>query len=134
MRRSTRHAGYVNRISLDDFSDLLGPGVSARQYAKTISKQLQKLGVSKSAVSRRVIEESQKALDSFNDRRWDKSVFSALLSGFCAVAGGARNTNSFFSMQNRRHTKPKRTTVFSIAFNTNSSLMQLKQFLAYGKA
>lgn len=54
-------------------------GVSTREFARTISKHLRATGVSKSTVSRRVIESSGKALETFKQRRWDKAQFVALL-------------------------------------------------------
>lgn len=63
----------------DELLARISSGVSTREYQKTLSKQLRKHGVSKSAVSRRVIAESQKALDVFKERRWDKSHFVAIL-------------------------------------------------------
>ena len=57
----------------------LGSGVSIRQYKKTVSKHLKAHGVSRSAISRRVIESSKEALNDFLARRWDKTSFVALL-------------------------------------------------------
>lgn len=58
---------------------MISGGISARQYEKVVGKEISKRGVSRSAVSRRVIAESQKTLESFLARRWDKTNFVALL-------------------------------------------------------
>jgi putative transposase len=57
----------------------VGAGVSTRQYQSIVSKQLRKHGVSRSAVSRRVIEQSTHALEVFRARRWERNNFVALL-------------------------------------------------------
>lgn len=58
---------------------LIGGGVSARQYQKVLEKSLRRKGVSASSISRRVIRSSQTALEIFENRRWDKTKFVALL-------------------------------------------------------
>jgi putative transposase len=58
---------------------LIGAGVSGRQFAKTIRKELRHHGISKSAVSRRVIQATKLTLDQFLARRWDKHNFVAIL-------------------------------------------------------
>ncbi len=58
---------------------LISGGVSARQYQNVLEKSLRRKGVSASSVSRRVIRSSQTALESFENRRWDKTKFIALL-------------------------------------------------------
>lgn len=63
----------------DELIAKVSSGVSTREFAKTISKHLKATGISKSSVSRKVIENSQKALEGFNQRRWDKAHFVALL-------------------------------------------------------
>lgn len=54
-------------------------GVSTRAYASTLGKALKHGGVSKSAVSRRVIAGTKRALDAFNRQRWEDFNFVALL-------------------------------------------------------
>lgn len=54
-------------------------GVSTREFERTISKHLKAKGVSKSSVSRKVIEKSQKALEGFNQRCWHEMQFVAIL-------------------------------------------------------
>lgn len=63
----------------DELISKVTSGVSTREFSKTISKHLRAKGVSKSSVSRRVIESSQKALENFNQRRWNKMQFVAIL-------------------------------------------------------
>jgi transposase-like protein len=58
---------------------MISSGISARQYQKVVGKELRKHGVSRSAVSRRVITETKKTLEAFLARRWDKTNFIALL-------------------------------------------------------
>lgn len=57
----------------------VGAGVSTRQYQSIVGTELRKHGVSRSAVSRRVIEQSSHALELFRARRWDRTNFVALL-------------------------------------------------------
>lgn len=58
---------------------LIGSGVSTRDYVKVVSAELRKHGVSKSAVSRRVVEATKASLDAFQSRRLDSATFVALL-------------------------------------------------------
>ena len=58
---------------------LVGAGVSTRDYTRVLDKSLRKAGVSKSAVSRRVIAATKDALELFLERRWDKHKFVAIL-------------------------------------------------------
>jgi len=87
-----RTADGKNEIALETYSALhsgsvltedvlarIGSGVSTRQYVKTIDKQLRKHGVSKSAVSRRVIASTKTALDEFHKRSWRDIKFAAIL-------------------------------------------------------
>lgn len=57
----------------------VGSGVSTRAYANTLQKELRKAGVSKSAVSRRVIAGTKQALDAFINRTWHNCKFVAIL-------------------------------------------------------
>lgn len=57
----------------------IGSGVSARQYEKTIRKELRHHGLSRSTVSRRVVRATQASLEAFLSRRWDKHNFVALM-------------------------------------------------------
>ena len=58
---------------------LISAGVSARQFQKTLERGLRKQGVSASAISRRVIRRAQISLEDFEQRRWDKTRFVALI-------------------------------------------------------
>jgi len=70
-----------NRASVlsDRTMALIGSGVSARQYVNTVQKDLRKHGVSRSAVSRRVIESTQQSLEKFQARKWHGHKFVAIL-------------------------------------------------------
>jgi transposase-like protein len=57
----------------------IGSGVSTRAYASTLQKDLRKAGVSKSAVSRKVIAGTKQALDAFINQRWHHRNFVAIL-------------------------------------------------------
>lgn len=63
----------------EDVLAVVGAGVSTRKYVTTIDKQLRSHGVSKSAVSRRVIAATQQTLEQFLARRWDGMHFVAIL-------------------------------------------------------
>jgi transposase-like protein len=67
------------RVLSDRTLAFIGAGVPIRQYETLVSKDLRKHGVSASAVSRRVIVESKRALESFLARRWDNTKFVTLL-------------------------------------------------------
>jgi len=74
------YAAFSNgRVLSDRTLAVIGAGVPIRQYESLVSKDLRKHGVSSSAVSRRVVAESQRALESFLARRWDKAKFVTLL-------------------------------------------------------
>lgn len=67
------------RVLSDRTLAIIGAGVPVRKYETVVSKALRKHGISSSAVSRRVIAESRCILESFLQRRWDKTRFVALL-------------------------------------------------------
>lgn len=74
------YAAFSNgRVLSDRTLAIIGAGVPIRQYESVVSKDLRKHGVSSSAVSRRVIIESKRALESFLARRWDRTKFVTLL-------------------------------------------------------
>lgn len=64
---------------IDKAIGLAGAGVSTRQYTTVMEKGLRKAGVSKSAVSRRVIIATKNALEIFLQRRLDRHKLVALL-------------------------------------------------------
>lgn len=65
------YAALNNESTLIDRAiELCGAGVSTRQYVRVIGRGLSKAGVSKSAVSRRVVAATKSALEIFLERRW----------------------------------------------------------------
>jgi putative transposase len=63
----------------DNALALIGSGVSLRRFQKTVSKELRHHGLSKSAVSRRIIAAARKAIEEFDQRRFSGRTFVALL-------------------------------------------------------
>lgn len=57
----------------------LSSGVSNRNFAQTVRKEIRHHGISKSAVSRRAIAAAKMTLDQFLARRWDKHKFVSLM-------------------------------------------------------
>jgi len=62
-------------------------GVSSRNYAQVIDGYSEKLGVSRSAVSRAFIRASQKDLDTINEGQLDNHSFVALLIDGVEIGG-----------------------------------------------
>lgn len=58
---------------------LISAGLPERQFINIVEKGLKKSGVSRSAVSRRVVRSTQASLEHFESRTWDKHRFVALL-------------------------------------------------------
>lgn len=58
---------------------LIGSGVSTRSFAHVVRKEMRHHGISKSAVSTRVIASTKEALERFLSRRWDSYNFVAVL-------------------------------------------------------
>jgi putative transposase len=74
------YKAFSDKQVLDDRTlALVGSGVSMRHYEEVLEKSLRRSGVSASSVSRRVIRASQTSLEVFENRRWDKHRFVALL-------------------------------------------------------
>jgi putative transposase len=57
----------------------IGGGVSTREFSKTVRKELQHHGISKSTVSRRVIDSTKASLEAFLARRWHKHSFVSIM-------------------------------------------------------
>jgi putative transposase len=57
----------------------IGSGISTRRFADTVRKELRHHGISKSAISRRVIQSTKASLDAFLVRRWDKHKFVTIM-------------------------------------------------------
>lgn len=73
--------GAFNRASVlsEQTMAMVGSGVSARQFRKTVQKDLRKHGVSSSTVSRRVVEATQESLNLLRARKWHDHKFVAIL-------------------------------------------------------
>jgi putative transposase len=69
-----------NKAFLDERTlALVSAGLPERQFAAVLEKGLKRVGVSPSAISRRVIRSTQISLEQFEQRRWEKHRFVALL-------------------------------------------------------
>lgn len=75
----TYSAFSKNEPLRDQAIALIGSGVSTRAFIHTVRKEMRHQGISKSAVSRRVIVSTKQALDQFLARRWDGHKLVALL-------------------------------------------------------
>jgi putative transposase len=67
MRRNSALGRRMLQILLD--------GVSTRGYAQVLGKMADSLGISKSAISRQIIEEGEKTLKELSERRFDDKEF-----------------------------------------------------------
>ena len=65
----------------------IGSGVSNREFAQTVRKEMRHHGISKSAVSRRVVASTQATLDKFLARRWDNHTFVCLMIDGVRIGG-----------------------------------------------
>ncbi|MBX9671141.1 MAG: transposase [Candidatus Obscuribacterales bacterium] len=80
---------FADKAFLDERTlALIGAGVSERALKRVLEKGLDRKGVSRSAVSRRVIRSTLDSLKVFEERTWDKVRFVALL--FDGVSVGNR--------------------------------------------
>lgn len=71
---------FADKTFLDERAlVLIGAGVSEREFERVLEKGLKKKGVSRSAISRRVIRSTLDSLKTFEERTWDKVRFVALL-------------------------------------------------------
>jgi putative transposase len=57
----------------------IGSGVSTRDFGRTVRKEMRHHGISKSAVSRRVIDSTKVSMETFLARRWDKHTFVSIM-------------------------------------------------------
>ena len=70
-RKEHRHEGSVPRLSAR-MLDILMRGVSSRQYKRVIPQMADTVGVSKSSVSRQMIEASEAEVEALLSRRFDE--------------------------------------------------------------
>ncbi len=76
----TTYEAFNDRAVLDERAlSMISAGVSERQFQNILGKGLSKNGASRSTVSRSVIASTMAALKEFEERRWERTNFVALL-------------------------------------------------------